>query len=381
VYAMAAILTVGAALGVMLLRSKPPEARPGVGTVSASSVDQIAQAVAGELARRGRGDTARTHPEQRTRSIPAYELYLRGSDLALLRSDSASRRGLEYFRRAVALDSSYAAAWAGLARMINRNAQDNPAGRRQAFADAEAAALKAVALDDSLAEAHAVLAVTRMVQRDLAGSELHLRRATALEPRVARHYERLARLYGWWGRPADALREARRAVAAEPLSTSANAELARALLVNGQCDEALAQLDKVAGLDPPLARVPGLAAQCYAQKRMWPEAVAAMRSNPGNSPQTSGLYGYVLARAGRREEARVILERLQEQGGNALNIGLVNAGLNQDDEALRWLDRAIDDYSLSPIAESAPLVLSYLDSRRRDPRVAAILARLGLQNR
>jgi DNA-binding SARP family transcriptional activator len=379
-YAAVAILTVGAVLGALLLRSKPTESRPGVGTVSASSVDEIAQAVARELTRRERGDTTRIRHEQRTRSIPAYELYLRGSDPALFRSDSAARRGLEYFRRAVALDSTYAAAWAGLARMIRRTEPDNPAGRRQSQTDAEAAASKAVALDDSLPDAHVVLAVTRASRFDLAGTESELLRAIALEPGAARGHERLVRLYGWWGRPADALREGRNALALEPLSSTANAELARALLFNGRSDEALEQLEKVAGLDPPLPRAGIIAAICYAQKAMWSEAIAAAR--PSSSlPRFAGFYGYLMARAGRRDSAGLVLSKLMEQGENSLNIALVYAGLGDIGEAVRWLDRAIDDYSLTPLSDLAPIVISFLDSQRRDPRIATLRTRLGLQNR
>jgi tetratricopeptide (TPR) repeat protein len=343
-------------------------------------VDEIARAVARELDRRERGDTAGALRERRTRSIPAYELYLRGSDPALLRSDSAARRGLEYFRRAVALDSTYAAAWAGLARMIRRTASDNPAGRRQANADAEAAASKAVALDDSLAEGHMALAVARVARHDLVGAESHLRRAVALEPGAARHHERLARLYGWWGRPADALREGQRAVSLDPLSPSANAELAFALLFNGRCDEALAQIEKVGGLDPPLLRARTYAAQCYARQKRWPEAVAASELS-AESGAYPGLYGYLLAQAGRRDEAGLVLKRLLDQGDQGLDVALVYAGLGNIDEALRWLDRAIDDYSLLPFSEVAPIVTGILESRRQDPRVIALRARLGLPSR
>ncbi|HEX9166646.1 MAG TPA: BTAD domain-containing putative transcriptional regulator, partial [Gemmatimonadales bacterium] len=100
------VLALVVAVGLMPgggLRAKPATA----------GVDEIAQAVALELNRREQGDTTGRLPELRTTSIPAYELYLRGNDPALLRSDSAARRGLGYFEQAVALDSNYAAAWAG----------------------------------------------------------------------------------------------------------------------------------------------------------------------------------------------------------------------------------------------------------------------------
>jgi DNA-binding SARP family transcriptional activator/tetratricopeptide (TPR) repeat protein len=386
-YAVAAILTGGAVLGVMLLRSRPTDSPPVVGNVSASAVDEIARAVARELDRRQRGDTAVRQAPHRTRSIAAYELYLRGSDPAALRSDSAARQGLEYFRRAVALDSGYAAAWAGLARMTVRTSLNgDPVSRKQALSSAEAAARRAIALDDSLAEAHATLGLVRVNQSDLPGAESELRRAIALEPGAARNYEYLVRLYAWLGRGADALTAARRALELEPLSPSATAELARALLANGQYDQALAQLDKIAGLDPPLQRAAPIAAQCYAGKQMWKEAVAAVRPQAERgSRQTVGLFGYLLARAGQREEATRVLGTLLEQdrstGGQALNVALVYAGLDDVDEALAWLRRAVDDQVLIAFSEAAPTLTGILDSRPGDPRVVSLRRSLGLQNR
>ena len=386
-YAAAAILAGATVLGVMLLRSKPADSQAVVGTVSASAVDEIAQAVARELDRRQRGDTAVRLAPRRTRSIAAYELYLRGSDPAVLRSDSAARQGLEYFRRAVALDSGYAAAWAGLARMTMRTSLDDDlAARKQTLSRAEAAARKAIALDDSLGEAHATLGLVRVNHHDLTGAESELRRAIALEPGAARNYEYLVRLYAWWGRSADALTAARRALELEPLSPSATAEMARALIANGQYDQALAQLAKVAGLDPPLQRVAPLVAQCYAGKQMWKEAVAAVRpQGERGARQTVGLFGYLLVRAGQREEATRVLGTLLEQerstGGNALNIALVYAGLNDIDEALAWLQRAVDNLIPVAFVEAAPTVRDILDSRPRDSRVVSLRRSLGLQNR
>jgi len=310
---------------------------------------------------------------RRTQSIAAYELYLRGSDPAVLRSDSGARQGLEYFRRAVALDSGYAAAWAGLARMTLRTEQGGgPASRKQTLSSAEAAARKALALDDSLAEAHATLGLVRVAQYDLAGGEAGLRRAALLEPGTARNYEYLVRVYAWLGRGEDALTAARRALALEPLSPSATAELARALLANGQYDQALAQLAKVAGLDPPLQRAASLAAQCYAGKKLWKEAIAVLRPQEGER-QAGGLFGYLLGRAGQREEATrvlgTLLEQDRNQGGQALNVALVYAGLDDKDEALAWLQRAVDDQIFIPLSEAAQTVSGILDSWPRDPRV------------
>jgi len=225
-------------------------------------VDQIALAVARELARRERGDTVRSLPQQRTHSLPAYELYLRGMDPALLRSDSGARRALEYFRHAVALDSTYAAAWAGVARMLYRTVNPHADSVAKTEALAETAARKALALDDSLAEAHATFAMLRATVHDNATAEQEFKRAVALDPGRSRIHEWFAQFYLTTERPAEALAEAERASTLDPLSPTATAELARALAANGRCDEALARLKTIAALDPPLLRVPPIIASC-----------------------------------------------------------------------------------------------------------------------
>jgi tetratricopeptide (TPR) repeat protein len=368
------ILTVSAVLIGVKSSGRQATSRSST-NLPVGAVDEIARAVARELERREHGDTAERRPERRTKSIAAYELYLRASDPAVLRSDSAARRAREDFRRAVAIDSTYAAAWAGLARLTLRAVGDSMMG--DALPVAEEAARRAVALDDSLAEAHATLGLIRMNRFDLAGAESEMERALALDPRLALPREWLVKIYLWEGRAADALSQARRAFELTPLSPTANAELARALLGNGRYDEALARLQKVQGLDPPLARVPGIVAQCYAGKGMWAEAIAAIKGQAEQGPAPSnGMLGYLLARAGRREQASQVLAKLVDRSRGAERvawpIALVYLGLGDVEPALPWLERAVVERSLSPFTESSPLGITVLDAFRRDPRIARV---------
>jgi TolB-like protein len=286
-----------------------------------------------------------------TSSIAAYELYARGNDPVLLRSDSGARVGLEYFRQAIALDKNYAAAYAGLARMQLRIASgdDTVMSRRKRLLLAEGAALNAVRLDDSLGEAHATLSLVRKDNYDLTSAEAELARAIALEPNNARFREWLVQLEIAADRPAEALVEARRALQLDPLSPSANAELAHALLANDRCDEALAQLDKLKSLRPPLLRAGGFAAQCYASKHKWREAIAEMPSPAIAGPRAEAQLGYLFARDGRVDEARRIqsslLDRARRINGGAFEVATVYAGLGDDDHAFLWLAKSVDDRS------------------------------------
>ncbi|HET6363141.1 MAG TPA: BTAD domain-containing putative transcriptional regulator [Gemmatimonadota bacterium] len=348
---------------------------------------EIAGNVARELgARLGRGELA-PPTRNRARNVAAYELYLRGNDPANLRSESGPHQALEYFRQAIAIDSTYAAAWAGLARMYGRvqSTEDPGMPIEDLRALSEEAALKALALDDSLAEAHATLGITQLhVHQDFATAESELRRAIELDPAYGRAREWLVGLYLDTERPVQALAEARRALEIDPLSPSAHAELAHALLANDRPDEALVHLEQIAAVRPPLLRTSPLLAQAYGKKGMWREAVATMepRARAGDSGDLA-LYAYMLARGGRREEALGIGEELIERwdAGEALavDVAIVYAGLGELDSAFAWIDRAEDPGALRNryITLMAPI----FEDLRRDPRFNRVRERLGIQKR
>ena len=323
----------------------------------------------------------RRAPYGPTRNIAAYELYLRGSDPAATRGDSATRAGLEYFRQAIAIDSEYAAAYAGFARlMLTRVSyfEDTTMSRRDGLAAAEQAASKAILLDSTLAEAHGALAVVRWTRLEVAGSEAEIRRAVALDPTNTTFREWLVQQYVWTGRPAEALAEARRAVALDPLSPNATAELAHALLANDRCDEALALLARLRSLQPPLLRAGDFAARCYARKRMWGEAIAeAQRGAPRAGLRRQGLLGFLFARAGRTDEARrvlaVVLDRARRTEGHAFDVATIYAGLGAREEAFSWLDKALEERAM--VLDNLDMVL---DALAPDPRIDVVRQRLGL---
>ena len=316
-----------------------------------------------------------------TSNIAAYEMYVRGNDAALMRTDSTARVALDYFTQAAELDPKYAAAYAGISRVQARLAngtEERPPRDRLALA--ERAALTAVALGDSVGDAHAALGAVRKRNYDMMGAEIELRRAAELEPTTARFREYLVQLYVIMQRPKDALVEAQRARELDPLSPTANAEFARALIANDRCDEALVQLDKLKSLRPLLLRAGSLAAQCYAREKMWPEAIAEMqRIAVAAGPRAQAVFGYLLARAGRSNEARQILsamlERERRLETGAFEVAAVYAGLGDNDQAFAWLDKSFDDRSLD-FENMTPL-----EGLRGDPRFDRFLQRLNGQKR
>lgn len=351
----------------------------------------IAGAVARELdLRLSPGAVARMR-RGTTRNVLAYELYLRGSDRTLLRSDSAQRIAYDYFRQAVALDSTFAAAWAGLARMhsARRTARTSTAQRERDTETALAYAKKAVALDDSLAEAHATLGAIEMGRFNFAVAERHLERALQLDPAGTLAHEWIVTLYLWKEEPALALSHGMRALELDPLSPYAHAEIARALIGNDRCDEALSHLDRIAALKPPLGRAAVLRALCYVHKQMWSEAVSALLpQREGGAGQAQTLLGYAHARSGNRAEALRMeagfLEAARRGEAASFQIALVRAGLRDFERAIVWIDRAISDRSMTGVpgnALSVALMGPVFADLRAHPDFARIRERLGLQKR
>lgn len=331
--------------------------------------DDIAHAVAGELdVRLAAGREAGSARRRYTPSIAAYEWYLRGKQTSLLRSAAGRRQAMEYFTRAIAGDSSFAAAYAGLTWIYINEAGSSPGDHREWLGRANAMALKAIALDTTLAEAHSALGWAHMVLRDWVPSETTLARAIALDPAVYRGYEGLARVYMFTRRPAEQLTAARRGLEIDPFSVQATREMALALSMNGRCDEALELLRPLKELTPPAGVAGVIRGQCYARKGMWPEAIAelrwAMQTNGARS--ALALLGYALARGGRRDEALEILGDLlvgRRHSHGAFGIAVVYTGLRDYDQAFAWLQKAVEEssvrvYIMDPLFEDL----------HRDPR-------------
>lgn len=315
-----------------------------------------------------------------TTNIAAHDLFERGRDPLLLRSDSGQRAAIDFLRRAIALDTNYARAYALLANRytsLSWSARISLAERRATLARAEAAARRAVALDDSLADAHTALGYILAVAYDEPGSLAELERATALDPNAGESLEMLSKAYEWMGRPADAVATARRAVRIDSLSVTANAELGDAFYFAHRYDEAIAQLAKLSAVEPPLRRRAGFLAAVYGATGRWPDAIALLRASTVREPFHRGLLGYALARSGRRAEAtRILTQMLGDESAGlapAEAIAEVYWGLGERERAFVWLERAFDDHSLNP-----EIMGPMFDDLRADPRFEHVRQRLGI---
>jgi DNA-binding SARP family transcriptional activator len=328
----------------------------------------------------------REPPSAQSTNIAANELYRMGTDELMFRSDSSARLGLGYLKRAIALDSTYAAAYAALAMAYVRvRTGDGPEAARGArLALARTAAEKAVLLDHSLGGAHEARAIVHMYDREWLDAERELRVAIDVSGARARPHEHLAGLYLVLGKVPEALDQARRALALDSLSPTAQAEYARALVFSDRCAEAREHLGRIANLEKPLLRATSIAIHCHAREHRWSDALAAVQQTAAQSGRHGlAMIGYLRGRAGDRSGARAMLDSLmgamqRDNGEGAYYVALVHAGLADFNQAFDWLDRSIDDRSFPMIPIEMIVVGPLFEELQRHPRFRELRRKLRL---
>ena len=342
---------------------------------------EIAASIARQLDLRLSARSAQEIREGLTRSIAAYDLYLRGRDPVHFRSPSDSARliALGYLRDAVELDPTFAAAYATMPYWyISLSSSASEDSVQKLIRSADSTAQLALRLDPALPESHVGMGVSQILgMRNLPLAEREFRRALELggAPRVREH---LANVLLWTGRYEEALAENVRAAADDPLSPTAASDLGRSLCLNGRYAEGMARLSGLSRLQPPLRRTKGHVALCHAMKGAWKEAAALMRD--AADPRGHGYLGYYLARAGDTTEARRvqagIIEYWEQHKRGAIAAAIVAAGLGDYDSAFEWLGRAESDRWLR-----GDLMYPVFADLHRDPRFPAMARQLGFQIR
>ncbi len=329
------------------------------------------------------GTVRPTEQQNRSPNPEAFALFQKGSDQRLMRSDSTVRIAVDYFNSAIAADSSFVAAHAGLARAYSAECQGNAplAQRRSACDSATIAAKRAIALDSTVADGYVELSYARAMALDIPGALAAAERAVRIDPNHGEAHQFLGVAYEWFGRTDEALAEARHALDLDPLSVAAISEVGRALFFAGREDEALACLAPLRSLRPPVRRVRNTVGRIYEKKKMWREAITEFGSPaPGGGSGRRELIGRVLAESGRRAEARAILSEIKTQWSSgkakAFDVALVYVGLHDFDNAFAWIDKAIDDFSLR-----SDIMDPTFDELRADPRFARVRKRLRIASR
>jgi eukaryotic-like serine/threonine-protein kinase len=343
---------------------------------------QVAQAVADAI-------RITVTPGERTRLARAspvdpevYQLYLRGRYFWNKRDEEGVKKSLEYFRRVLDADPSYAPAYSGIADAYLTLYDYEYLPKEEAAANARAAAARALALDESLAEAHNSLAHLSLHDWKWDAAERGFLRAIELDPSYVPAHHWYALCLTAMGRVDEAVAAIRKAQELDPLSLRINADVGMALHAARRYDEAIEQERKTIELDSNFRVAYWIRGMAYEQKGMLEEARRGFREalarSPGN-PNYLASLGHSYAVAGEKDTARAILDTLERQArkgeASPFFLALVYAGLGEKDRAFQWLERAYQERSGSVRYLK---VERRLDGLRSDPRFTALLKKVDL---
>lgn len=347
--------------------------------------DRLAERVAEALRLHLTQGMRRRLTRSETATLDAYTAYLRGRFFWNKRTAEGLEQAIDYFERALAQDPEYAAAWAGLADSYLLLPLYSEALPVETLPLARSAALRALELDPTLAEAHTSLAYVRYVfEWNWAGAETAFRRAREINPGYATAHHWSAIFYSALGRHDEAIASARRALEVDPLSLVINTDLGFALYFAARFDEALAQLDRTLELDPEFAYAFFVRALVLSAAGEGEAAIADARRAAelsGRVPAMLAVLGHVLGREGREAEARGILGELDRRArageAQAGHRALVLAGLGERELAAEALWRASRERSRFVCFVRVWPAFSELRDR---PRVRDLIATLGLDD-
>jgi serine/threonine-protein kinase len=318
-----------------------------------------------------------------TANLAAHDLYLKGRYFWNKRNAQALMTAGAYFQQAIEQDPSYALAYVGLADSTALFPEYGSTSMAEALPKAKQAALKALELDETLAEAHEVLGLISHFDYEWSAAERECRRAIELRPDYASAHQRYASLLRATGRPEEARAEVERARQLDPTSLIINSSAAGAFIASRDYDRAIEQAKKTLELDPGFPPAREWLAIAYAGQGRYAEAVAnAEKLGPsyGLPAAFAGTLGYAYAVSGRRADALRVLDELEERSKREYVLSSARAviyiGLGDKDQAFAWLDRAYAerDFGLREL-KTGPLY----DSLRSDPRFTRLLKQMHLE--
>jgi len=319
--------------------------------------------------------------KKRTENLEAYSLYLKGRWLWNKRTEEDLNKAIEYFEQAIEKDPNYSLAYAGLADSYIVLPDYSPFPTKKAYPMAKEAALKALEIDSTLAEAYTSLAMVKAsLEWDWAGAERDYKRAIELNPGYATAHHWYAFHLTGLGRHDEAIAETKLAQELDPLSLVISRNLGQFFYYARQYDKAIEALQRTIDMDPSFSQVHLSLGVAYLQKSMYEEALAEFQKEISQTGIGITAIGITYAKMGRREEALQLLDDLinksKEEYVPPLGMARFYFALGENDQGFRWLEKAYEDRDSGLWAIK---VNPLYDSVRSDPRFKAILKKMGLE--
>lgn len=348
--------------------------------------EEISREISEKLRLKLSGDEQKRLAKRHTDNLEAYHAYLKGRYYWNKRSDKDVRRGLEYFKQAIDLDPCYALAHVGVADsyIILGTFGISSLSPKEAFPKAKEAAVQALAIDETLAEAHASLGFAlAQYEWDWKNAERHFKRAIDLKPTyaTARHWYAFVYLTGL-GDLDQAIAEEMRALELEPLSLIINTNLGTLWYLARQYEKAIEQYGKALEIDSGFIIAYWMLGLAYEQKSLFTEAIAEFQKAAllsGGTALPLTMLGHAYALSQRKEEALKVLAELNELSSHeyvsTYRIAGIYVALEDTTAAFEWLWRAYEERDawlnwlrVDPV----------FDRLRSERRFQELLARVGL---
>ncbi len=322
--------------------------------------------------------------KRHTKDVEAYNLYLRGRWFLSRRTREDFIKALEYFEKAIEKDPNYALAYTGLADSYGLLGNYIYMLPNEAYPKAKEAALMALELDDTLAEAHASLAFIKLLLLDWTGAEQEFQRAIELNPNYADAHHWYAQYLMTMARYDEALEEIKRAHELDPLSLIINRNVGQNLYRARQYDQAIDALQKTIEMDPNFGGSRRYLGLVYIQKSMFEKALEEFMREKDIirefDPMIESLIGVTYALMGKEENAQQILEKLEARSKEkyvpSSNMALIYLALGENDRGFELLEKALEvsDFWIIRL-KSEPL----FDMAREDPRFKELLKKVNLE--
>ena len=338
---------------------------------------EIATAITEKLQLKLSGEDAKGVTKRYTDNNEAYQLYLKGRFYWNKRTVDGLKQAAEYYKQAIERDPAFALAYSGLAETYVLYPNYSVASPKESGPQAKAAALRALEIDESIAEAHAALGLYYCIYAwNQPASERELRRAIELKPNYATAHH-------WLGngpllamnRFDEAIAEGRRAEELDPLSVIISADEAYNLIFARRYDEAIAQCQRALAVDPNFYYTHYLLGWAYHEKGMYKEAISAFRKSLelNEDPYAKALFIRSLARSGERAEAIKLRDELKSESTRRYIPGyflaIASIALGERDEAIALLEKDIAERGNSVQMATDPA----MDNLSVDQRFAALV--------
>jgi len=344
--------------------------------------DSISGRAAERLALKLTGDQRDILAKHYTDKVEAYQSYLKGRYFTSQRKKESIQKGIVYFKQAIGIDPNYALAYSGLSHAYSILPIASDAPSREVLLMAKEAAMKALEIDDAIAEAHISLATIKLwIEWDWQGAEKECNRAIDLSPNHPGAHLRYAHLLSNVGRHVEAIAEAKLALELDPVSPTINLFLGQFLYQARQYDQAAEQLHDTLEIAPNDWVAHLNLGKVDMQKRNYGEAIAEFqqaREFSGGNTETIAVIGHAFAVSGKRAEAQKVLDELKEMSTQRYvppyNIAIIYAGLGEKGQTLSWLEKAYSDRDVRLIFLK---VEPKWDDLRADPRFTKLLQRVG----